>query len=92
MQLTKEQAPAEIGAFDFEVFSTGRRGRCTSSKFSLRCDAVALHGDEVLLLSIIGGAIAVAVYLMIGLAAHRNRGPSAAVLDYLVLLPRALPG
>ena len=47
---------------------------------------------NTLLLSVIGGAIAVAVYLMIGLASHRNRGRSAAVLDYLVLLPRALPG
>jgi len=47
---------------------------------------------NTLLLSVIGGAIAVAAYLMIGLASHRHRGRSAAVLDYLVLLPRALPG
>lgn len=47
---------------------------------------------NTILLSVGGGGIAVAVYLLIALACHRNRGRSAVVLDYLVLLPRALPG
>ncbi len=47
---------------------------------------------NTLALAVIGGAFAVAIYLMIGLAGHRNKGPSGALLDYMVLLPRALPG
>jgi iron(III) transport system permease protein len=47
---------------------------------------------NTILLSAIGGALAVGIYLLIGLAGHRNRGMSNTVLDYLVLLPRALPG
>jgi iron(III) transport system permease protein len=40
----------------------------------------------------VGGALAVAVYTMIALSAHRARGIWPAILDYLVLVPRALPG
>jgi iron(III) transport system permease protein len=47
---------------------------------------------NTILLSTIGGAAAVLLYLLIGLAGHRNTGPSNALLDYMVLLPRALPG
>lgn len=47
---------------------------------------------NTILLPSIGGAAAVVIYLMIALAGHRNSGTSNAVLDYLVLLPRALPG
>jgi iron(III) transport system permease protein len=47
---------------------------------------------NTVLLSAVGGALAVGIYLLIGLAGHRNRGVSNTVLDYLVLLPRALPG
>ncbi len=47
---------------------------------------------NTVLLSAVGGALAVGIYLLIGLAGHRNRGLSNTVLDYLVLLPRALPG
>ncbi|HEY0421258.1 MAG TPA: iron ABC transporter permease, partial [Acetobacteraceae bacterium] len=43
-------------------------------------------------IAVFGGALAVAAYLMVALAAHRWRGPGAAALDYMVLLPRALPG
>lgn len=43
-------------------------------------------------LSVFGGAAAVAIYLIVGLAGHRNTGFSNTVLDYIVLLPRALPG
>lgn len=47
---------------------------------------------NTVLLSVVGGAAAVAIYLAIGLAGHRNWGMSNTVLDYIVLLPRALPG
>jgi iron(III) transport system permease protein len=43
-------------------------------------------------ISVIGGALAVASYLAIALAAHRWTGRVSGTLDYLVLLPRALPG
>jgi len=47
---------------------------------------------NTVLLSVVGGAVAVAIYLLVGLAGHRNWGFSNTVLDYIVLLPRALPG
>lgn len=47
---------------------------------------------NTILLAGFGGAIAVAFYLLVGLAGHRNRGKSGTLLDYSVLIPRALPG
>lgn len=47
---------------------------------------------NTLLLSVFGGAIAVAFYLCVSLAGHRYHGFASTVLDYSVLLPRALPG
>ena len=47
---------------------------------------------NTLLLSVVGGALAVVIYLIVGLAGHRNAWASNTVLDYIVLLPRALPG
>jgi iron(III) transport system permease protein len=41
---------------------------------------------------VIGGALAVACYAAIGLTSHRWRSPWAKVLDYLVMLPRGMPG
>lgn len=46
---------------------------------------------NTIILSVFGGALAVAFYLLVGLAGHRNRGLSNTVLDYTVLLPRAMP-
>ena len=46
---------------------------------------------NTIILSVFGGALAVAIYLLVGLAGHRNRGMSNTVLDYTVLLPRAMP-
>lgn len=54
MQTTREQKDSDIGVFDFEVFGTGRFGRHLSTRFSVRCDAIGLHDDEILLLSLIG--------------------------------------
>ena len=44
------------------------------------------------ILAVAGGAGAVAIYLLVALAGHRNIGFSNTLLDYIVLLPRALPG
>ncbi|HET7033562.1 MAG TPA: iron ABC transporter permease, partial [Casimicrobiaceae bacterium] len=44
------------------------------------------------LIGTLGGALAVGCYMAIGLAGHRQRGGVAKVLDYIVLIPRAVPG
>jgi iron(III) transport system permease protein len=66
----------------------------TLANFARLAEAPSLVRGIVntVLLSAVGGALAVGIYLLIGLAGHRNRGLSNTVLDYLVLLPRALPG
>lgn len=45
-----------------------------------------------ILIATVGGAIAVFLYLLVGLAGFRWYGAGLALLDYSVLLPRALPG
>ncbi len=47
---------------------------------------------NTLLIGGIGGALSVVFYAMIGLAAHRWQSRWVSFLDYLVMLPRALPG
>jgi len=47
---------------------------------------------NTLILAFFGGAASVAVYTMLNLATHRWNSRWATLLDYLVLLPRALPG
>ena len=47
---------------------------------------------NTLLIASIGGFFAVVVYALIALIAHRWRGVGAMVLDYIVMMPRALPG
>src|SRR5215475_14050383 len=47
---------------------------------------------NTLLIGTVGGGLAVACYTAIGLAGHRQRGGAAKILDYLVLVPRAIPG
>jgi iron(III) transport system permease protein len=47
---------------------------------------------NTLLLGGIGGALSVVFYAIIGLAAHRWQSRWVSFLDYLVMLPRALPG
>ena len=70
------------------------RDHLTLAHFTHLLDTPSLYRGIVntLVLSVVGGAAAVAIYLGIGLAGHRNKGASGAVLDYMVLLPRALPG
>jgi len=59
--MTEAQEPVQpaVGSFDIEVFSSDRRRRTTCSRFKLRCDAVALHEKEILLLSVAGSETAV---------------------------------
>jgi iron(III) transport system permease protein len=47
---------------------------------------------NTLLIGAIGGALSVVFYAAIGLAAHRWQSRWITFLDYLVMLPRALPG
>lgn len=47
---------------------------------------------NTVLLATVGGAGAVLIYLLIAFAGHRNTGASNTLLDYMVLLPRAVPG
>jgi len=47
---------------------------------------------NTVILGVFGALVAVFIYLLIGLAGHRNYGFSGWLLDYIVLLPRALPG
>jgi len=47
---------------------------------------------NTLLLATIGGAASVGLYTLVNLAAHRWRSGWTFALDYLVLLPRAMPG
>ncbi|HEY0526296.1 MAG TPA: iron ABC transporter permease [Stellaceae bacterium] len=47
---------------------------------------------NTLLIGVIGGALSVGAYALVALAAHRWQSRWAAAIDYLVLLPRALPG
>lgn len=47
---------------------------------------------NTLLIAVVGGAAAVALYTLINLAVHRWNSRWATLLDYLVLLPRAMPG
>ncbi|MBB4188458.1 iron(III) transport system permease protein [Sinorhizobium terangae] len=66
----------------------------TLANFSRMLEVPSLYNGIVntVILSVVGGAVAVAIYLAVGLAGHRNWGMSNTVLDYIVLLPRALPG
>jgi iron(III) transport system permease protein len=47
---------------------------------------------NTLIIAILGGALSVGVFTLIGLAGHRSRSWSTRLLAFLVLLPRAMPG
>jgi iron(III) transport system permease protein len=47
---------------------------------------------NTLILAVVGGAASVALYTVLNLATHRWKSRWSTLLDYLVLLPRALPG
>ncbi len=43
-------------------------------------------------IGVVGGAVSVLLYLVVNLAAHRWKSAWTWLLDYIVLLPRAMPG
>jgi iron(III) transport system permease protein len=47
---------------------------------------------NTVLIGIVGGALAVACYTAVGLATHRKNDGWSRFVDYLVLVPRAIPG
>ncbi|HSN31592.1 MAG TPA: iron ABC transporter permease [Ideonella sp.] len=47
---------------------------------------------NTVLIGVVGGALAVACYTAIGLATHRRNDGWSRFVDYLVLVPRAVPG
>src|SRR3984957_9397565 len=80
MQQVEESISPIIGTFDFEVFNAGRRRRSRCSRFQLRCDAIGLHENEILLLSVIGAETSVKA-LTAGL---RSSGQDQRRIDYTV--------
>ncbi|MFY9479684.1 MAG: iron ABC transporter permease [Aquabacterium sp.] len=48
-------------------------------------------GNSVLI-GTLGGALAIGCYTAVGLAAHRKHDGLVRVIDYLVMMPRAIPG
>lgn len=56
-------------------------------------DAVMLRGIvNSVLIGVVGGALAVACYTLVALATHRRHDGLSRFVDYLVLVPRGLPG
>ena len=47
---------------------------------------------NTILIGVVGGGVAVACYTAIGLAAHRRNDGWTRFVDYLVLVPRPVPG
>jgi hypothetical protein len=82
MSQVPESTPPAIGSFDLKVYSTGRGRRSCSSRFKLRCDAIALHDKEILLLSVAGSETSVKA-LTAGL---RSSGKDQKRIDYTVHL------
>lgn len=78
MQNVQEQTLSEVGSFAFEVYASGRGGRSRASRFKLRCDAIGLHDQEILLLSVVGAETSVKA-LTAGL---RSSGADQKRIDY----------
>ena len=77
-----EPTQPAVGSFDFEVYSSGRGRRSCCSRFKLRCDAIALHEKEILLLSVVGSETGVKA-LTAGL---RSSGKDQKRIEYTVHL------
>ena len=59
MPYIREGSLPVVGHFDFEVYGSGRHGRQIASRFTLRCDAIGHHDNEILLLSVVGAETSV---------------------------------
>src|SRR4051812_17678257 len=82
MQAVQGPAACGVGKFDFEGVGGGRRGRTRSSRFQVRCDAIGLHEDEIMLLSVVGAETSVKA-LTAGL---RSSGADQRRIEYTVNL------
>jgi iron(III) transport system permease protein len=87
------------GLFLRSVVSSWGIGIDLSQVLTLDNYRETLGDDEVrkaiyntLLVAIIGGGLSIAVYSLIAVSQHRWRSRWSVVLDYVVMLPRALPG
>ena len=78
MQISPELKMPVLGYFEVEVYGSGRHGRHLSSQFRVRCDAIGLHDDEILLLSVVGPETSVKA-LTAGL---RSSGRDQKRIDY----------
>lgn len=47
---------------------------------------------NTLILALVGGLASVVIYVLIGLASHRSKLATTRALDFLILLPRSMPG
>ncbi len=69
--------------------------KCSRSTTSARCwtsRRIVRAIWNTILIGTVGGAIAVACYTAIGFATHRRNDGWSRFVDYLVLVPRAMPG
>ena len=82
MSEVPEPTQPAVGSFDFEVYTSGRGRRSCCSRFKLRCDAIALHEKEILLLSVVGSETSVKA-LTAGL---RSSGKDQKRIEYTVHL------
>jgi hypothetical protein len=78
--LTVQDKAATVGTFTFEVYGSGRRGHRRSSRFNTRCDAIGIHENEIMLLSVAGAETSVKA-LTAGL---RSSGRDQRRVDYKV--------
>ena len=53
-QTMQKEVDPDVGHLTFEVFSSNRNRRCRSSRFQVRCDAIGLFHEQMLLLSVVG--------------------------------------
>src|SRR5436190_22747847 len=82
MKEVPETIESPVGSVDFEVYSSGRGRRACCTRFKVRCDAVALHEKEIMLLSVVGSETGVKA-LTAGL---RSSGKDQKRIEYTVHL------
>jgi hypothetical protein len=59
MREVPDKGLPEVGSFTLSLLGAGRNGRSRSSRFTVRCDALALAQNEILLLSVVGAETSV---------------------------------
>lgn len=82
MREAQELPSPTVGEFTFDVYGSGRKGRSRSSRFQVRCDAIGVHDDQILLLSVAGPETSVKALT----AGMRSSGQDQKRIDYTVHL------